>query len=121
MKGGQTMPGFNKTGPSGRGPMTGRGRGVCNTAESASATGIHSEACIGFGMGFRRRLRGPFDLESRNYPSKGMGRNRRAVWMQMYPEDSPRVEIDRLKTQAESIKHKLDTINQRLSEMEKSQ
>lgn len=50
-----------------------------------------------------------------------MGRNRPAVFMQLYPEDSSLVELDRLKMQAESMKHTLDAINQRLSEMEKSE
>lgn len=115
------MPGLNKTGPSGRGPMTGRGRGVCNTAGSVSATGIQYGAGIGPGMGFCRRLRGPFDRELKGYPGKGMGRNNRAVSMQANPDDSSRIEIDRLKMQAESMKRAMDTINQRLSEMEKSQ
>ena len=45
------MPGYNRTGPAGNGPMTGRGMGYCNASRPAgNATPM--------GMGFRRGGRG---------------------------------------------------------------
>lgn len=41
------MPGRNGTGPSGQGPMSGRGMGPCNT----QSTGLNTNQGIGFGMG----------------------------------------------------------------------
>jgi len=108
------MPGFNQTGPSGRGSMTGRGRGLCTAGRPVYATGIPGNA--GFGRGFR----GGYGPEMREYPGRGWGRNRATV-VEAYPEDTPHVEIDRLKMQAESMKQTLDTISRRLSEMEKSE
>lgn len=46
------MPGFDKTGPTGEGPMTGRRMGVCAGQES---TGIPGRE---FGLRFHRRSRG---------------------------------------------------------------
>jgi hypothetical protein len=105
------MPGFNQTGPSGRGPMTGRGRGLCNA-------GIPSGADFGRGMGFGRGFRGGSGPEMGGFMGRGLARNR-AVFQDAYPQDA-HVEINRLKMQAESMRRTLDTLNQRLSEMEKS-
>jgi uncharacterized protein DUF5320 len=43
------MPNFDKTGPQGNGPLTGRGKGYCNPG--------YAMGC-GFGMGFGGRGRG---------------------------------------------------------------
>ncbi len=43
------MPGFDRTGPMGRGSRSGRGRGACGTAGCGFAMGMG-------GSGFRRRL-----------------------------------------------------------------
>jgi len=52
------MPTQDKTGPSGQGPMTGRGLGPCNTL------GIAPNWCRGFGRGcgFRRIAFQPVEL-----------------------------------------------------------
>ena len=113
------MPGFNQTGPSGRGPMTGGGRGICNAGRPVYETGIPGGAGFRRGMGLGRGFRGGYDPDMRGYPGRGLGRNR-AAFMEAYPEDA-QIEIDRLKMQAESTKRTLDAINQRLSEMEKSE
>lgn len=113
------MPGFNQTGPSGRGSMTGRGRGLCTAGRPVYATGIPGNAGFGRGMGFGRGFRSGYGPEMRGYPGRGWGRNRATV-VEAYPEDTPHVELDRLKMQSESMKRTLDTINQRLAEMEKS-
>jgi hypothetical protein len=53
------------------------------------------------------------------YMGRGLARNR-AVFQDAFPQDA-HVEVDKLKMQAESMKRTLDMINQRLSEMEKSE
>ncbi len=119
MRGGQKMPGFNQTGPTGFGAMTGRGRGLCKTGRSVDETGITGNVGYGRGMGFGRGLRCGAGPEMRANMGRGLGRNR-AAFLGAYPEDA-QVEIDMLKQQAESMKHDLDAITQRLSEMEKSE
>lgn len=37
------MPGFDKTGPAGQGPMTGGGRGLCNPQNRATGYGPNGE------------------------------------------------------------------------------
>ena len=113
------MPGFNQTGPSGRGPMTGRVRGFCKTVRPVGETGIPGGVDFGRGVGFGRGFRCGSGPETRVYRGRGLGR-KRAPFMEAYPEDA-HVEIDMLKKQAESIKRTLDVINERLSEMEKSE
>lgn len=66
------MPGFDKTGPTGEGPMTGRRMGVC--------AGQESNRMPGRGLGFRFRGRG-----------RGFGRGYMA-----WPEDSQNSEIAEL-------------------------
>jgi hypothetical protein len=51
-----TMPGRNRTGPQGWGPMTGRGLGFCKEAV-ASDTGLHGRGHGGAGRGQRSRFR----------------------------------------------------------------
>jgi hypothetical protein len=111
------MPGFNQTGPSGFGPMT--GRGLCKTGRPVDETGITGNAGFGRRVGFGRGFRCGLGPEMRSYRGRGLGRNR-APFMEAYPEDA-RVEMDGLKRQAESMKRALDAINQRLSEMGKSE
>jgi len=113
------MPGFNQTGPSGFGPMTGRGRGLCRTGRPVDETGITGNAGYGRGMRFGRGFRCGLGPEIRANEGRGLGRNR-AAFLGAYPEDV-QAEMSRLKRQAEAMKQALDVINQRLSEMEKSE
>jgi len=63
------MPGLNRTGPQGQGPMTGGARGNCNSARTQTKGSItrtmgfgrgmaygrgHSRGCYGNGMGIRQ-------------------------------------------------------------------
>jgi hypothetical protein len=45
------MPGFDRTGPMGQGPMTGGGRGVCNPANTAGAGAYPYPARPTYGAG----------------------------------------------------------------------
>ena len=111
------MPGFDRSGPMGLGPMTGGRRGLCNPA----ATGYDNRfvGTFGFGrrMGFGRGFRGGF--------GRGMGRAFGwKGWYQpsYYPAyaQSPEEELDMLKAEANSVKNSLDMINRRIAELEKS-
>ena len=64
------MPGFDRTGPMGAGPMTGGARGLCNPATAAGArafSGVYGYGG-GLGLGLRRGFRGGFGRGA------GMGR-----------------------------------------------
>jgi len=129
------MPGGDRTGPAGQGPMTGRGAGYC----SGSAMPGYSNAYRGRGMG-RAWGRGG---------GLGMGRAwRRGRWANpgwvdygpgMYPPvapmaaptaaaygayapyapytPSPGEELDALKQQAQMLKAELDAISGRIEEL----
>ena len=103
------MPGYNQRGPSGAGPMTGRGKGYCNSVNS----GYGRQLPVGaeFGRSGRRGcgLRGGF----------GPG-GRRFADFRGYSEDIAG-EINRLKIHAESIGKMLDAVNRRLSTLENSE
>jgi len=107
------MPGYNRTGPTGQGPMTGRGQGACNTFSDTSFQGSGS----GRGLGMRRGNRFA-------RTGSGMGFRRRSAWNQApafepYPEDTAQ-EISMLKAQADSVKQALDQIYNRIKILEET-
>ena len=51
------MPGYDRSGPEGAGPMTGGGRGFCSRKP---ATGVFGSAGRGGGRGWRRGVRAGF-------------------------------------------------------------
>ena len=59
------MPNLDKTGPSGQGPMTGRGAGNCDGVTSVRGFGRGFGRCCGrgFGFGFRQ----PTKQDTENY------------------------------------------------------
>lgn len=113
------MPGGNRTGPLGQGPLTGKGMGYC----AGSATpGFMS---LGSGFGFRR------GFGFRSGIGRGFGFGRGRGWMQAgfgrfggypYPQDYPNVpmqpldeeqEMNFLNNQAEMLEDELKQINKR--------
>ena len=70
------MPGFDKTGPEGKGPRTGRGEGICGTDKTKDdvkqSTAENKEEIWGLGRGGRPRGGG----RGRGY---GGGRRRRGM------------------------------------------
>ncbi len=92
------MPGFDRTGPNGQGPMTGRGMGNCQAAGSGHMPRGRRGGC-GFGNSWGRGRRQGF---YRNAPV-GM-----PVEMSVDTDDNQRYElqnqIDDLKTQLIEIK-----------------
>ena len=120
------MPGFNQTGPSGQGPMTGRGRGPCGTGRTRFDDGYGFNAGRGIGMGFGNGFRCRAGRAGRNQLGgsmrglyRGMGRNR---WLfdDVFEEDDSK-RIDRLQREADAMKRSLAAINQQLERLEKKE
>ena len=113
------MPGRDRTGPRGMGPMTGRGLGYC---AGAGAPG-YVNPVPGFGRGFGRGGRGwrhwyyatglPGWVRSGYGPAWDYG-----PFGQPMTEEQ---EIELLTNQAEAFKHELGAITQRLEELEKGE
>ena len=114
------MPGGDRTGPAGMGPMTGRAAGFC------AGFGVPGYANSGGGRGFWGR-------------GRGMGRGRGYGWAragygwpawsgnvnpyvygvsQMAPQISVQQELEGLKGQAEYLEDTLDGIKKRIEELE---
>ena len=106
------MPGFDRTGPQGMGPMTGGARGRC----SPSGAWI-SRGGFGRGMGYGRSARGNFMAGRGLRRGFGSGWNTGPLPSDFNPDASD--EINMLKAQAEDIHRILDEINHRISELEK--
>jgi hypothetical protein len=112
------MPGYDRTGPMGAGPMTGGARGRCNPATAGTipaSAGIHS---YGRGLASRRGFRGGFD------PGVGRGRGfgRGHRWYppalgSSYPAEAAS-EMDMLKADADYLQKSLDAINKRIETLE---
>jgi len=90
------MSGFDRTGPLGYGPMTGRGMGPCG---AGYARGVGRGAGFGRGMGFRRGFA----------PAWGSSYGYRPTREQ---------EIADLRAEKESIQEELKNLDERLKELE---
>ncbi|HHO49131.1 MAG TPA: hypothetical protein ENN06_11895 [Desulfobacteraceae bacterium] len=100
------MPGFDRTGPMGAGPMTGGRRGSCS---SAAAENVPVYGGLGYYRGFR--------------PGRGLRRGCSRGYGP-YPPTFPisaGSEIDMLREEAGRIKTALETITARIAELEKQQ
>ena len=116
------MPGFDRTGPMGAGPMTGGARGFCN-AQSAVRTGNmpdYSGAGYGRGLGLRRGFGG-----GRGGRGWSRGYGARAGWYAPYPQAAapgympPADELEYLKQQAADAADTLAALNQRIDALSK--
>jgi hypothetical protein len=105
------MPGYDRTGPWGQGPRTGGGVGFCGTAApDADTDGRGYGRSVGAGgrgrqRGFRRGLCF-FSLR----PEFAFSRPRGAT-----PRDPLMAENTRLHAEAEELKRRLETVEQRLA------
>ncbi len=96
------MPGYDRTGPAGMGPMTGGGRGQCNSANADVSNAFGGGRCFGRGHG------------------RGYGRGR-GGWAAAAPETptmAPQDELAMLKTHASGIQTTLDAIEKRICALE---
>jgi hypothetical protein len=111
------MPGGDRTGPMGMGPMTGRGAGFC------AGFGVPGFMNRGFGAGFFGRGRG----------GRGGGRGWRNMfyatglpgWMRSSPAglapataEASRAERQSLQDQVETLQSQLDEVKKRLGEFQ---
>jgi hypothetical protein len=109
------MPGFNRSGPMGAGPMTGGRRGICGRADAATDLPAYGSG-FGYGrkMGFRRgfgRGRGyGFGPAYGGYPPQAYGAR--------YPA-SQTDEMERLRADAEAMRQSLESVQRKIAELEK--
>jgi hypothetical protein len=107
------MPGFDRTGPTGMGSMTGGARGLCNP-ERIPQTDLM--AAVGYGRGRGRGHRNVY----RATGLPGWKRSNQAGFRGM-PSGAtyaPEQELDLLKRQTNALKAELDAINTRIQEIE---
>ena len=110
------MPGFDQTGPTGAGPMSGGARGLCSPANAGYNPRFTDEGFgYGGGLGLRRGFRGGFG------PGRGLGRG--YGWYPpavgpAYPANAAD-ETEMLKADADYMQKSLDAINKRIEELEK--
>lgn len=104
------MPGFDRNGPMGAGPMTGGARGFCNPQADGYPRQFSRRGF--FGRGFRR-----------GYGMYGMGRGagRGFNFYPLVPAYGPPVEkedeLQWLSEQSNSLTSELDRINSRISKL----
>jgi len=113
------MPGYDRTGPMGAGPMTGGARGLCNPVNTAYNPRFTEGFNYGRGLGLRRGFRGGFG------PDRVRGRGFGGGYGWYPPTVGPAYsvdatdEMDRLKADADFMQKSLDAINKRINELGK--
>jgi hypothetical protein len=111
------MPGGDRTGPMGTGPMTGRAAGYC--AGYPVPGYIDPIPGRGFGPGWGRGWQHGF--YATGLPAWARFGYPPAWGYGPYAPPTPEQEAEGLKTQAEWLKDQLDAINQRIEELGKEQ
>ena len=121
------MPGGDRTGPSGLGPMTGRAAGYCagypvpGYVNPALGRGFGGGGRGGFARGYGWR---------HWYQATGLPGRARAVYgypivgespYPYAPEVTPADEMDMLKSQAEFLKQQMEDIQNRIKTLDKAQ
>ncbi|MDP8221738.1 MAG: DUF5320 domain-containing protein [Candidatus Lernaella stagnicola] len=123
------MPGGDRTGPAGMGPMTGRGAGNCagypmpGYANPVSGGGFGYGRGYGFGRGFGRGrgmgFRGGRGWGAPNYGNPAQYAPAYAPPYVAAP--APEQELDALQGQAQYLTNALEEIRQRIAELEAKQ
>lgn len=98
------MPGFDRTGPLGRGPMTGRGRGYYRSPDWSGRS--RNGWSAGFGRGWRHRF------WATGIPGRGW-------WAIPFGSRSftPEEELDELKREAAILADKLNSVRRQIENM----
>ncbi len=113
------MPGYDRTGPMGAGPMTGGARGRCNPATAGTIPAFAGGYGHGRGQGLRRGFRGGI------CPDMGRGRGFGRGYRWYPPAVEPNYpttatsEVDILKADADYMQKSLDAISKRIDELSK--
>ncbi|MBT3756334.1 MAG: DUF5320 domain-containing protein [Candidatus Cloacimonetes bacterium] len=110
------MPRGDSRGPSGMGPMTGRGLGYCNDHDNpgnvnyvqSGGAGFRRSFGLSFGRGFGYG-RGYGNLRFANYPNNQI------------PQYSTKDEEKYLKSEIDTLRNELETMETRLSELKKDE
>ena len=114
------MPGGDRTGPSGMGPMTGRAAGYCagypmpGFANPIAGRGYGFGFGRGMGYGFRGGRGGRWGMPHSAWYGYGM-----PYAMPYYATPTQEQEVETLRGQAEYFKSALDEIQERINELEK--
>ncbi|MFP3999507.1 MAG: DUF5320 domain-containing protein [Desulfobacterales bacterium] len=113
------MPGGDRTGPIGAGPMTGRGAGFCSgfAAPGFAVPGPGRGFGMGFGRGRGLRGRffgGGFGWRNRFFATGIPGR----AYFGSYAGPDPEAEKQGLKQEAEALQAQLDMVRKRLDDLE---
>jgi hypothetical protein len=111
------MPGFDRTGPMGAGPMTGGARGRCNPSTAETIPAFAGGYGYGRGLALRRGFRGAYG----HGRSRGRGYGRGFGWYPpalgpAYSMDAAG-EMDILKADADYLQKSLNAINKRIDEL----
>ena len=115
------MPGGDRTGPMGYGPMTGRGLGYC----AGYAVPGYMNPAGGFGYGRGWWGRGGGRGWRHMYYATGMpgwarfGYEAPAGWAVPWSAPTPEQDLSVLKAQAEALGAQLEAINERIAELTK--
>lgn len=110
------MPGFDRSGPMGAGPMTGGRRGFCARTDRADVAG--SFTGYGLGRGYRR---GRFWGDG---PGRGVGRGFAAQGRTAgapMSAASPPDELEQLTQEAQNLEKNLQMIQERIDELQAKQ
>jgi hypothetical protein len=110
----KTMPGLDRSGPMGAGPMTGGRRGLC--APATDTNGRAQFAGRGFGRGMGRRRGAGFGVGGGRRAGRGFGGE-----FPRYAGGSPASKADEmamLKAEADAMRASLETIHRRIAALE---
>jgi hypothetical protein len=116
------MPGGDRTGPAGLGPMTGRAAGYCaGYSVPGYMNPIQGRGGFGGGFGRGRGFRHMYWATGlpgwARYPGWGGGFNPYGTYGQ--PAVTPEQEAEDLKNQAKYMQESLNALNERIKELEK--
>ena len=112
------MPGGDRTGPRGQGPMTGRGLGWCRGAWEGGSPGNYHGPTPAFGYGRGRGWRHcTYATGLPGWARGGRGRSGGTGTSQWAPQD----ELDYLKDYTQGLEEALNATKMRMAELEKAQ
>ena len=116
------MPGYNGTGPMGAGPMTGRGRGVCNNDPDYGRPMPDVPYGLGRGLGYGRRAGYGCGLGFGPRNRTGLGRMTPGYRFSRGNDGalSGLDELRQLRAESEATRNILDDIQKRIAILEKN-